>query len=474
MTRNLEIEKNPLNSIGYIEEKQPKTLTLLFCTEMWERFSFWSVQSLLVLFMVRFFHFDDTSAYAIFSAFTALQLATPVIGGYISDRFIGGELAVTAGAITLSLGYVLLSFTNQHIYFLALSLLVCGNGLLKPNISSLLGACYRLNDTRRSNGFTLFYLGINVGSLLGVIISGIIATYLSWQLAFLADAFAMILGLIVFLSGLKQLHKDQLHASTLLYKGYKTLGIVIVLLLMLYPLNLLLNHASIANDLLLVVAIILIIYLIYITIQLRRKEQKKFIVCLLLILFSIAFWSLYQQMGMALTLFTARDINLQITSHITIPPSIASAFIGIFIIVLTPAIIQVWKYLRKRNIEPTYIGKFIIGIIFIAVAYWTLAFTASIVTPDHPAPFPFIVLVYLLQTIGELSLSPIGLAMISELSPKNIVSTKGESSLPVFQINSTISILKSSLRYFLISSSVGIPAFLLIIQASSYLRSLAN
>ena len=198
------------------------------------------------------------------------------------------------------------------------------------------------------------------------------------------------------------------------------LWVFIASIILVAPFAILMGHAKLANDLLIAVGVALVLYLLAVLFKLERGQQKSFFVCLVLMLASIAFWALYQQMGMSITLFTARDVNLTIFGHYSIPASTASSLNGIFIMLLTPVIIRTWKGLNKRGLEPGYVGKFAFGILCVALGFWALSVGAKTVHGTHAASFWFIVASYFLQTVGELSLSPIGLAMISELAPERM------------------------------------------------------
>ncbi len=180
--------------------KQPKALAVLFSIEIWERFSYWSLQSLLVLYMGKALLYTDTHSFLIFSAFNALLLGTPIFGGLLADRVIGCRRAIVLGGVFLAIGYFLLIIPSQAAFYYGLTLLCFGNGLFKPNISNILGTCYKTNDGRRDSGFTLFYLSINIGGLVGVALCGFLAKAFGWDVAFIVAGIGVLIGLIVFIS----------------------------------------------------------------------------------------------------------------------------------------------------------------------------------------------------------------------------------------------------------------------------------
>lgn len=408
-----------------IAHKQPKSLRYLFLTELWERFSYWSTQSLLVLYMIKHLMFHDTQAYLLFSAFGALMMAMPVIGGMIADRVIGFQRTILLGAVCLSIGYYLFCFNHMYAVYIGMALLICGNGLLKPNISALLGTCYKTNDRRRQNGYTIFYFGINCGSLLGIILCGFIAAHFGYKAAFAVSGTALIIGLIIFSIGQGQIHRDQVNVN---YKAFdlstvnanlRLIAIIAAILVLVAPLYLCLHHPEATNTIMVIVAVILLSYLALEVIRSKSKERPAFIIAILLTLFSVVFWGLYMQMPMSLTLFCARAVDLHLFG-ISIPASTVLSMNGGLILICTPLVIRLWNYLRFRNIEPSISAKFAIGTLLIGVGFIALAYGASTVNDHHKAALFTVFLGYLGLTLGELSLSPIGLAMISQYTPKRV------------------------------------------------------
>lgn len=403
-----------------IQEKQPQALRFLFLTELWERFAYFAVQSILVLFMSKALGLSDRQAYLIFSAFGALLFVMPLIGGYLADNFFGYIKTIILGIIFLCGGYFLLALANLKILPWALAVLILGNGFFKPNISTLLGCMYKPQAKNREVGFMIFYLGINIGATIGVIICGFLAKSFSWSLAIATAATGLLIGGVTFLLSHKRIVKDvcvtrnnDLVTNNLIAKIIASL----VIFLLLIALWLLMKHVVMVSLIVSICAILLIIYLSVTWFKCSKIERNKFLVCLTLVIFSIAFWALYQQSFMSVMLYLERLVNLRCFG-LAIPPSVVSSLNGMFLIVLAPIVIQFWKFLRNKNQEPNVIIKFMLGILFMGLGYLIVAFDAGFINATHLAPLWPIVFSYALQTLGELLLSPVGLAMITVLAPE--------------------------------------------------------
>ena len=402
-----------------ISQNHPKSLKILFSTEMWERFAYFGVQSLLVLFMVRYLGISDSKAYIVYGAAGSLLFVTPVIGGYLADLFIGYRSAVILGAILLAFGYFIMIFQQKLTLFIALGLLICGNGFLKPNISTLLGYTYVPGSEKRERGFTIFYMGINAGAILGVVLCGIVAEKFGWGWSFLLAGITLLLGMIIFSLGLRRITQEIHSAGQYVIKDlslfYILVFVVPVTLIVVALFALLLSFPNLVSVLLLVFMLLLIIYLIIRLLKLQLIERNKLIACLILIAFSIVFWALYQQSPMTLVLFIHRCVNLNVFG-LQVPPSSVWSLNGIFLLLFAPFTIMLWRKLAAANRDLSLAHKFSLGIGLMACGYLVL----DLSTQQHltsKVSILWVVLSYALQTLGELCLSPIGLAMIGVLVP---------------------------------------------------------
>ncbi|MDF2868135.1 MAG: dtpA 1 [Gammaproteobacteria bacterium] len=399
--------------------KQPKTLYFLFMTEFWERFAYWGIQSILVLFMKQNFHFSDDQTYALYGAIGALLFLTPVVGGFIADRLLGHRHAIMLGAILLSIGYLMAASGSETLFYFAMAAIGCGNGFLKPNISTLLGTVYQENDPRRTSGFTIFYLGINLGSLIGIIGSGQITKYFGWHSGFIAAGIIILFALVVFIMGSKQLSKDQ---ETTAYSvkqysfntkiGSLYLGIIATIVAIGY----LLHHPANINYLLILITAGIAYVIGSYAFNTTLAERRNLLACIILIIFSIIFWALYFQAPMSLTLFLERNVDRHVFGY-QIPASEFWAINAFALVILSPIIIKFWHHQQRKGKEPSAAKKFMLGILLMAASYLILAYSAHGVTDTHMASAWWIVLSYFVQTAGEIYLSPVGLAMITRLAP---------------------------------------------------------
>lgn len=404
-------------------EQQPRALKHLFLTEAWERFAYFAVQSILVLFMSKTLGYSDNQSYMIYSAFAALLFITPLAGGYLADRFLGYVHAIILGVTLLSVGYFLLATANPKLLLGALAILSVGNGLFKPNISTLLGCMYEPNAKSREAGFMIFYFGINIGATVGVILCGFVAkaASLSWAIA-VAGA-GLIVGGTVFLLSRTIIKRDVCCSTSALNKtaNRTTIGSIYVGFALLLPLMwFLLKHTALVNLLVLGCAVLLLAYLSFVLVKSNSSERGKLLVCIVLIAFSIAFWALYQQSFMSVVMYLSRLVDLRVFG-IELPPSVISSLNGICLIMLAPLVIKFWQKLRQRNKEPNVVVKFVLGIGLMGIGYFIIYFdTKAISSTVQFAPLGPIIFSYAIQTLGELFLSPVGLAMIAVLAPQRI------------------------------------------------------
>src|SRR3990167_5077358 len=404
-------------SLSGAKLQQPRALTWLFLTELWERFSYWSLYSLLVLYLVHRLHFSDANAYIIFASFNALLYASPIIGGWIADTRLGQTHSIIQGAVWLVLGYILLAFAHQtFLIYLSLGLLIWGNGLFKPNIGSQLGACYQENDSKRQRGFTIYYMGINIGATLGVLGCGWLVIKEGWLSTFLLVAFSMFIGLMIYLIKFQVIQSYIKKPALVKPNSKSVISIIMLGLLLVAPLGFMLSVANAVNIAMVVVSVFLAGYLIHIAFKQDRKNRRRMLLCLILTAISIAFWALYMQIGSSLTLYTQRCVDLNIAGY-KIDASMVVSLNGSWLLLLSPLLVKSWKWLELKKREPLTATKFLISIVAMMLGYLVLAVSASALHPGEKSNLIWVVLSYGLQTLGELCLSPIGLAMVTELAP---------------------------------------------------------
>ncbi len=405
-------------------QKHPRGLYLLFFTELWERFGFYTLQTIIILYMTKALSMPDEQANILYAAFSSLLYLTPTLGGYIADRYLGFQRAIILGGIMLFIAYLVTALPGKSSFFFGLSLLVVANGFFKPNVSSIVGELYHENDPRRDGGFTLFYMGINIGSLIPPIIAGAIVTNYGWHAGFLLAAVGMAIGQIIFMFGRKTLGSAGMlpsivHRTTKLKTSfYVYLGIGIIVTIALC--NLAFAYPQETDYIVELTAVLILATTSYFISKEPPAQRKKMIACLVLIVISIAFWSIYNQTFTSLMLFADRNMEKSILG-IPLDAEATQFFNPFFIIALSPMLSRLWVKLDNHSLNPSIQMKFSLGVLFMCLGFLFLAFGAKFFGVNGVTSSWWLVLSYLLQTVGELLLSPIGLAMITVLCPKHLV-----------------------------------------------------
>lgn len=404
----------------------PKGLFLLFFTELWERFGFYTLQTIIVLYMTQSLLYSDEKTYLLYGAFGSLIYFTPVLGGYLADRFLGFRQSIAIGGILFIIGYVLTAVPNEKTFFIGLSTLIIANGFFKPSVSSIVGALYQKDDPRRDSGFTLFYMGINIGSIIPPLITGFLVAHFGWHWGFLLAAIGMSIGMAIFYFGKKRLGaagaiplispilKNQFNK----WAFYLLLGPAILIAIFLFHL---IFYFPKEADLFLIAATVLIVLNVVRLMFKEQPEQRcKMQACLILMLTALFFWAIYSQTFTSLMLYADRNMGKQMLG-IPIDAEFTQFFNGFFIIVLSPVLSWFWVRLDRRRANPSIPMKFSIGILWVAIGFLFLG-GATAFFGDGGITSPWwLAGSYFCQTIGELLLSPIGLAMITRLSPPNLV-----------------------------------------------------
>lgn len=413
-------------AIASPEKKQPPGLYILFFVEMWERFGFYCVQSLLVLYLSKVFLFSDTHSYDLFSAFSALIYATPVIGGYLADRYLGFRRAIILGGILYIFGYFGLASLNQHIFYLSLAALICGNGFFKANVSSLLGTLYNERDPRRDSGFTIFYMGINLGSLFSTLACTYVAAMYGWQYGFGMAGVGMVIGVVTCILAFKHLGDHGLAPDPnrlgkrviagLTTRSFIYLGTIIALVLI----SFLVMHGKMVSNFLIGFGIVAFSSLLIMGFYEDRERRNKLFALLLLMLFSIAFWALYTQTFSSLTLFTDRIVNRHILGF-QIPTAMFQSVNPFFIITLSPLVALMWIKLYGKRLNPSTPMKFAIALLLTGASFVLLTVGIKLAKNGALVGMVWLIQIYFLQTVGELFLSPVGLSAVTELAPPRLV-----------------------------------------------------
>ncbi|MEA3065682.1 MAG: proton-dependent oligopeptide transporter, family [Sphingomonadales bacterium] len=496
----------------------PRQLARLFTTEMWERFGYYGMRALLVLFLTQHFLFGDSTANGLYGAFTSLVYLTPLIGGLVADRFLGSKRSVKLGALLMSLGYLGLCFNgpeakpffdyggtryevqverqgeNASQYVVAggqryqmkgnedgsmtlmgsngtvvpatvakgqyetggtrdpffvmlllfsLSSVIVGNGLFKPNISTIVGSLYDATDSRRDAGFTIFYMGINLGSLISQFFCPLLAVWFGWWAGFGLAAFGMLIAWALFqfdggrLDGYGEPPAGHDHKTLLLV----TLGALAMIPVAWFLLNNTMANAAASaaaaqsgGGILGYIASLPILgqvmfwtYFaavigipIWAYLKGSREEFHMMVVAVILTVFSTVFWTLFEQAGSSLTLFADRNTDRQIGGYL-MPAGQTQIFNPIFIVLLAPLFSMFWVMLARKRLEPSIPVKFAIGLTLVGAGFLVLVFGSQFAGADFKVPLIWLALAYLIHSIGELCLSPVGLSMITKLSIARVV-----------------------------------------------------
>jgi len=376
--------------------------------------------------MSRKLNLPDNQTFLLYGAFSSMLYLTPVLGGYIADRFMGFRQAVILGGFLFILGYSIMAIPTPHALFLGMSIVIVANGFFKPNVSSMVGSLYTRDDPRRDGGFTIFYMGINIGSLIPPLFAGPLVDHFGWNWGFLVAALGLMIGVIIFISSKKMLDRlGEVPAISPLYHSSKQkslfyfllgLGIIVAVgilhTLFLYPR---------AADLFLILASIGILTAVLFFLFKERKEQRhKLIACLILIVISIGFWAVYTQTFTSLMLFADRNM-VKHWLFFSIDAEFMQFFNPFFIILLGPLLSRAWIWLERRGKNPSTPAKFTYGLFFLALGFFFLAMGVKLFSANGMVSPWWLIGSYFLQTIGELALSPIGLAMITRLAPHHLV-----------------------------------------------------
>lgn len=406
--------------------RQPRALYFLFSTELWERFGFYALQTIIILYMTQGLKFTDVKANNLFAAFSSLLYLTPAIGGYLADRYLGFQRAIIIGGILLMLGYCLMIFSNENMFFWGLSVLIVANGFFKPNVSSIVGELYEPGDPRRDGAFTLFYMGINIGALIPPLFIGYLVKSYGWHVGFIFPAIGMLIGLIVFLAGRAMLKgAGSIPKISPLTRGGKSAflfnlalypGIVIAIILCYYAFD----FPNIASLLVIIAAILLGLVTLGFILKETKDQRNKMLAALILVAISVVFWALYNQVFTSLTLYADRNMQ-QVWLGIPVNAEAMQFFNPFFIIALSPLLSRLWIWLDIKKLNPSYPTKFAFGVLFMSLGFLLLAYCSRFAVTNGLNSSWWLVFSYLLQTIGELLLSPIGLSMITVLSPKYLV-----------------------------------------------------
>lgn len=455
----------------------PKALFFLFMVELWERFSYYGMRAFFILYLTRTlvtggFGFERKTALGIYAAYGAMVYLTPLVGGFLADRLLGFRRAIIWGAILMAAGQFTLSASpgteyvsstqfeertkageteaqiaagrtaergNDLFLFGGLALLVIGNGFFKPNISSMIGKFYGDGDPRRDGAFTIFYMGINIGAFLAPLACGTVGEVEGWKYGFMLAGTGMIAGLLIFLytvsTGVLGHHADPparadgtpTPVGTVLPVILGTLAAVPLVALLIKPNDLferLLSGTPLGGKgialmdvLLAVVGVAAVAYMLYLSFTYPVAERQRVWVIVVLLFFTTVFWTFFELAGSALNLFTDENVNKNLLGF-NLTASNFQAANALFIMLFAPVFSVMWVALARRNMDPPAPVKFALGLLLLGAGFLVLNVAPA---TNGIVPAMFLILLYLLHTLGELALSPVGLSLVTKLAPAKVV-----------------------------------------------------
>jgi len=363
-----------------LKQDHPKGLYLLFLVEMWERFSFYGMRALIVLYMIQTLAYSTQKAGNIYGLYTGLVYLTPLIGGYLADRYLGQRRCISLGAILMILGLFSLAFAPKSFFLFSLFLMIIANGFFKSNISSVLGLLYKDCNEKKDSAFTIFYMGINLGAFFSPLVCGTLAVKYGYEYGFASAGFGMLIGLALY-----KLYENKLLGNNGLCPVSSIDGNI--------------KSQSLEDS---------------------ADEKNRLRALIVLMLFTIPFWICFEQAGSSLTLFAQYQTNRNFLGY-EIPTGYFQSLNPLFIITLAPIISTFWEFLRKFSKEPSSVEKFAIALFLISFSFVILAYAGHLSIKSLVSPL-WLVLGYFIMTVAELCLSPIGLSLVTKLAPAKFLS----------------------------------------------------
>jgi POT family proton-dependent oligopeptide transporter len=432
---------DPASDTGFFGH--PKGLMICFTTEMWERFSFYGMKYLLVLYLTKYHLFSDANGLEVLGSYAAMVYAMPVLGGLLADRYLGMRKAVVFGGLLLVAGHLGMAFEGEQarslngevvrdegalqVFYFSLALIVIGVGFLKPNISTIVGQLYAKDDPRRDSGFTIFYMGINLGAFIATLLCGYLGETYGWRYGFGAAGIGMLIGLMSFLYGQRYLHGHAEPKDAPMLAEKSPIGISKELTIYLCALiavvaawQMLQYHAVVGATLNIMSVGVLMGMGWFITTRCDEDERSRMIVLIILIMSTVVFWALFEQSAASMTLYADRVLNRSIMGF-EATASQFGALNSMFIFLFAPIFAWLWTALARRNLEPSTPVKFSLGIGFAGLGFGALVIGATMPDSSGRVFAYWLILAYLLHTWGELCLSPVGLSAVTKLAVPNVV-----------------------------------------------------
>jgi POT family proton-dependent oligopeptide transporter len=421
----------------------PRGLYVCFATEMWERFSFYGMKYLLLLYLTKYHLFSDANGLEVLGSYAALVYAMPVIGGLLADRYLGMRKAVVFGGLLLVLGHLGMAVEGEQarlengavvrddaalqVFYLSLALIVVGVGFLKPNISTIVGRLYPENDPRRDAGFTIFYMGINLGAFSATLLCGYLGETLGWGYGFGAAGIGMLVGLVTFLRGQRHLqgHAEPPFPERLREPAFIGLDKEYAIytgaaLAVLVAWQMLQFHGAVGVALNVLALAVLLGLGWFITFHCNSQERSRMLVLVILTVSTVVFWALFEQSAASMTLFADRVMDRNMLG-VKFTAAQFGALNALFIFLFAPVFAWLWTSLQRRGLEPGTPVKFALGIAQAGLGFGALVLGAAYPDETGRVAGYWMVLAYLLHTTGELCLSPVGLSAVTKLAVPSVV-----------------------------------------------------
>ncbi len=396
----------------------PKALKYIFLTEMWERFSYYGITAILILYISHTFGVTDAKTYAIYGAYGALVYTTPIIGGYIADRFWSSYHAIIVGAWLIALGHFVLMIVDPHrfSFYAGLAMIIVGTGFFIPNIATVVGQLYDKHDPRKDRGFTIAYVGRNIGAILAPVIAAYVAKIYGWNIAFGLAGFGMLAGIYTFSRGRKYYNKRTFlpnngkSINTRNTHFFLLLGVIALTAFIYYAMR----NVSWVGPILAVTVVGTLLYILA-----RAGKQKTVYIALLLTGFYVVFKILLQQSGGALNLMTDRSVD-RVFMGFTIPTGAFQSVEPLFVLLLAPLYQKLWSVLQQRNIIIHDGVKFLLSLLIMGSSFLVLGLAMFTANKTGLIAMSWMNFTYFIQAASELFIGPIGLAMVTRLVPDKI------------------------------------------------------
>lgn len=426
-----QVPVSDLEQIQNFQGKYPKQLWYLFFSEMWERFCFYGMRGMLVVFMVSHLGMNEKIANLQYGATQAWVYAFTFIGGLFADKILGLRKSLFWGGMLMIVGSIILSLDPKNFFFVGLGFTIVGTGFFKPNISSMVGQLYKDNDPRRDAGFSFFYMGVNLGALIGGYIciavaegslwQSLVPEHLRWNVGFGFAAVVMIISLLTFTQTQKSLGPIGLTPLPNFEKSKRRMWEIATYagsLLIVPVIIIMVANTQYTDYFMMVIGPASILYLFYEMKNFSAVENKKLLAALVFIIFSIFFWAFFEQSGGSLSLFAANNLNNEVLGITLSPNGVNNSANSLFVIGFAALVGLVWLWMAKRNIEPNTVVKFGLGFLFLAGGFYIFYYTKFFANEQGITSLGIFTLGWFVITFGELCLSPIGMSAMTKLSPQ--------------------------------------------------------